>query len=245
MLLRPPRAVPGTSGCRESCCTPPDRPEVFGPRCRGARLWPRTSMTSRQATDDASRSLDGKTYDGRSRPLTARGVVLLRDPPRHARVASESLRWRGVGLRGRWAGTAGASSEREGRRRGRGDRGLAGRRRYGGRRRARRPRADAASRRRIACQGPAHRGRPRAGGAGAGDGGPFAHRAGQAAPLRGGHGPQPRRVDGREERPRAQPVPPAGGGRGGRVPGRRRAAEEEGPSSVPRLPSCRPGTGTS
>ena len=73
-------------------------------------------------------------------------------------------------------------------------------------------------------QGPAHRRRPRAGDPGARDGGPFAGRAGQAASLRGGHGAQPRGVDGREERPGPQPLAPAGGHRGGRVPGHRRAA---------------------
>ena len=205
-----------------------------------ARVWPRTPMTASRSLDDAPVERRVATVDRRLVAASRRGAAaLLRGPSascgRPTRVTGMDWSARIVGwpeavrvpeekwwVRFRDECPTGGAPWRRGR--GRGDRGPAGRRRCGRRRRARRPRAHAPSRHRFARQGPAHRGRPRAGGPGARDGGPFAGRAGQAASLRGGHGAQPGRDDGREERPGPQPVPPAGGHRGGRVPGHRRAA---------------------
>ena len=64
-------------------------------------------------------------------------------------------------------------------------------------------------------------------------------RAGQAASLRGGHGAQPGRDDGREERPGPQPVAPAGGQPRRASPRSPTCcARRSGRWSAPRWPSC-------
>ena len=203
-----------------------------------ARVWPRTPMTAsgRWMTRRGTCVGDGRpssdAASGAAPTDCLRGRRVMRTPEASHRdgLVCQIVGWPGQsGYQRRSGGLdSGTSARRVGRLggggRGRGDRGPAGRRRCGRRRRPRRPRAHAPARHRVARQGPAHRGRPRAGGPGARDGGPFAGRAGQAASLRGGHGAQPGRDDGREERPGPQSVAPAGGHRGGRVPGRRRAA---------------------